>query len=124
MAALAAAYLPHAEIIESHHFAKKDSPSGTAIKTAQTINAHRTETIHVPDHKAQARGFICEDVPIHAVRLPGLVAHQQIIFGGHYESLEIKHDSFDRKSFMPGIIMACKQVLELKHLVYGLENLL
>jgi 4-hydroxy-tetrahydrodipicolinate reductase len=124
MAALAAPYFPHAEIIELHHDQKKDSPSGTAIKTAQTIAAHRKAPIHVPDDKSPARGFICEQVPIHSVRLPGLVAHQQVIFGGAFESLEIKQDNFDRKSFMPGVIMACKKVLELKHLVYGLENLL
>ncbi len=124
MAALAAAYLPHAEIVESHHEAKKDSPSGTAIKTAQTIASKRENPIHVPHPHGPARGFICENVPIHSVRLPGLIAHQKIIFGGHFESLEIKHDSFDRKSFMPGVLMACKRAPELNSLIYGLEHLL
>lgn len=125
MAALAAHYFPHAEIIELHHEKKKDSPSGTAIKTANVIAQNRPQkNIEVPYPHGPARGDIFEQVPIHSVRLPGLIAHQQIIFGGYYESLEIKQDNFDRKSFMPGVIMACKKVLELKHLVYGLENLL
>lgn len=124
MASLASQYFPHAEIIELHHDKKKDSPSGTAIKTAQAIAKNRQQTITVPDAKGLGRGYVCEDIPIHSVRLPGLVAHQQIIFGGQYESLTISQDNFDRKSFMPGVLMACKKVVDLKHMVYGLENLL
>lgn len=111
MAAMAAQYLPHAEIIELHHEKKLDAPSGTAIRTAQIIAENRSEPGLKP-------------VPIHSVRLPGLLAHQRIIFGGSFESLEIKQDSYDRKSFMPGVIMACKKVMTLNQLVYGLENLL
>jgi 4-hydroxy-tetrahydrodipicolinate reductase len=124
MAALAAPYFPHAEIIELHHDKKLDAPSGTALRTAQVIAEHRNKTITVPSSHHASRGFIEKDVPIHSVRLPGLIAHQRVIFGGEYESLEIKDDSYDRKSFMPGILMACKKVVTLKHLVYGLENLL
>lgn len=88
MASMAAQYFPHAEIIELHHDKKKDSPSGTAIKTAHAIAQNRDqESITVPDAKGLGRGYLCENVPIHSVRLPGLVAHQQIIFGGQYESL-------------------------------------
>jgi 4-hydroxy-tetrahydrodipicolinate reductase len=125
MAALAAQYFPQAEIIELHHDKKKDSPSGTAIKTAQIIAQNRAHNnIDVPYPNEPARGSIHEQIPIHSVRLPGLIAHQQIIFGGYYESLEIKQDNFDRKSFMPGVLMACKKVIKLQNLVYGLENLL
>ncbi len=124
MAALAAQYLPHAEIIELHHDKKVDAPSGTALRTAHVIAEHRHTNIQVPGPNNAARGYVHANVPIHSVRLPGLLAHQHIIFGGVFESLEIKHDSFDRKSFMPGVILACKKAPELKHLVYGLENLL
>jgi 4-hydroxy-tetrahydrodipicolinate reductase len=122
MAAMAARYLPDAEIIELHHDKKLDSPSGTALRTAEVIAANRSTKTTFDN--APARGLFHEGVPIHSIRLPGLLAHQRIIFGGTFESLEIKHDSFDRKSFMPGIVLACKQVMELKELVYGLENLL
>lgn len=125
MAAQIAQYFPHVEIVELHHDEKKDSPSGTAIKTAQAIALGREENpIKVPYPDNPARGFMCEQVPIHSVRLPGLVAHQQVIFGGHFESLAIKQDTYDRKSFMPGVLMACKKVRTLKHLIYGLEQLL
>jgi 4-hydroxy-tetrahydrodipicolinate reductase len=125
MASLAAQYFPHAEIIELHHDKKKDSPSGTAIKTAHAIAQNRNnKTIDVPDAHGLGRGYLCEQVPVHSVRLPGLIAHQHIIFGGQYESLEIKQDNFDRKSFMPGVLMACKKTVELNKLIYGLEHLL
>lgn len=96
-------YMPRAEIIEFHHEQKIDKPSGTAIKTAKLMG---------------------KDVPIHSVRLPGLVAHQEVIFGGLGQTLTIRHDSLSRESFMPGVVMAVKRVKGLKGLVYGLENLL
>ena len=96
-------HMPHAEIIEFHHETKLDKPSGTAIKTGHIMG---------------------KDVPIHSVRLPGLVAHQEVIFGGPGQTLTIRHDSFSRESFMPGVVMAIRKVKGLSGLVYGLENLL
>lgn len=105
----AAKHLSHVEIIEFHHPQKLDKPSGTAIKTAQMIKESRGEAY---------------DVPIHSVRLPGLVAHQEIIFGGLGQTLTIRHDTINRESFMPGVILAIRKIKHLKGLVYGLENLL
>jgi 4-hydroxy-tetrahydrodipicolinate reductase len=123
----AASYFPDVEIIELHHNKKQDAPSGTAIKTAQLIAKNRKE---IPNHIIEkeilpgARGAKQNEIPIHSVRLPGLVAHQKVIFGGNSETLTIAHDTINRQCFMPGIILACKKVLELDHLVYGLENIL
>jgi 4-hydroxy-tetrahydrodipicolinate reductase len=121
----AAKYYPHAEIIELHHDKKKDAPSGTAIKTAEIIANVRpndyqrgTETI------AGARGADLQNVPIHSVRLPGLLAHQEVLFGSAGELLTIRHDSFSREAYMPGVCFACEQVVGLTELVYGLEHLL
>lgn len=127
MAELAAKYLPTAEIIELHHPGKQDSPSGTALKTAEMIANSRNRSVAKQISRETipgARGAIANGVHIHAVRLPGLVAHQQVIFGGEGETLTIKHDSIDRQCFMPGVLLACKRVVELKKLVYGLEYLL
>lgn len=123
-----AGYFPDVEIIEMHHSNKLDSPSGTAVRTAEMINAKRQSSSLNEKEKREtitgARGALYQQVPIHAVRLPGLVAHQQIIFGGIGETLTIRHDSIDRQCFMPGVVMACRKVLELKTLVYGLEEIL
>lgn len=123
----AAKYLPHVEIIELHHPGKLDAPSGTAIKTAeliaeqrQQITPHKTEKENIPG----SRGACFENIPIHAVRLPGLVASQQVIFGGTGETLTISHNTIHREAFMPGVILACKKVQSLSQLVYGLEHLL
>lgn len=127
-AAQAAKYLPHVEIIESHHDRKLDAPSGTAIKTAEGIQAGRAK-IHQghPDEEetiAGARGANYHGFRIHSVRLPGLVAHQEVLFGGSGQLLTIRHDSFDRASFMPGVQVAIEKVMDLDHLVYGLENVI
>lgn len=125
LAQMTAAYFPDAEIIEMHHDRKLDAPSGTALKTAAAINAARKRPpIEKPDAQTPARGLMHQDTPIHSVRLPGLVAHQQVIFGGHYETLTLTHDSLHRQCFMPGILLACKKVLDLKDMVYGLEHLI
>ena len=127
-AAEIAKYLPQAEIIEYHHDKKIDAPSGTAMKTAELIAQHRHENFKAITCEKEliqgARGAEHHGVPIHAVRLPGLVAHQQVIFGSHFETLCIKHDSLHRASFMPGILLCCKKVVTLNQLVYGLENIL
>ncbi len=104
----ASALMEAAEIVELHHDKKLDTPSGTAARTADLIN--------------QASG---KDVPIHSVRLPGLVAHQEVIFGGTGETLTIRHDALDRSSFMPGVLLAIRRVGDLPSSpVIGLENLL
>lgn len=119
-------YFPDAEIIELHHDAKLDSPSGTAIKTAQMMAENRAETSikNMTTENIPSRGTNYHGIPIHAVRLPGLLAHQMIMFGGQGEVLTIKHDATDRKCFMAGILFACKKVIHLNELIYGLEHLL
>lgn len=124
-----AKYFPNVEIIEMHHDGKLDSPSGTAVRTAEMIAEARITQPNLPPKNTRetipgARGANYHDIAIHAVRLPGLVAHQQIIFGGLGETLTIRHDSIDRQCFMPGIVLACKKVLDLEELVYGLENII
>jgi 4-hydroxy-tetrahydrodipicolinate reductase len=105
---LVAPHMKDCEIIELHHEAKVDAPSGTAARTADLITG------------AGGR----PDVPIHSVRLPGLVAHQEVIFGGLGQTLTIRHDSLSRESFMPGVLLAVRKVGELDGLVVGLEHLL
>lgn len=121
-------YLPNVEVIEMHHPDKADSPSGTAARTAEILAESRLE-LPISNPKARdvlpgARGANYQNVPIHAVRLPGYMAHQQILFGSTGESLTIRHDSIDRECFMPGVILACEKVMGLNKLVYGLENIL
>jgi 4-hydroxy-tetrahydrodipicolinate reductase len=106
---------------------KADSPSGTAIKTANLLSESRKSVHDKIDEKeiiSGARGAKSEGIRIHSVRLPGLVAHQEIIFGGKSQTLKIRHDSINRDSFMSGVCLACKKVMHLKKLVYGLEHLL
>jgi len=123
----AAKYFPHVEVIEMHHDRKADAPSGTAIKTANLLAESRGSAPPTVDEKeilSGARGANAEDIRIHSVRLPGLVAHQEVIFGGQSQTLTIRHDSIHRDSFMPGVCLACKKVMDLNELVYGLEHLL
>lgn len=120
-------YFPDVEIIELHHEKKADAPSGTSIKTAELIAENRKLTAAPSLSKelfVGARGANVEGISIHSVRLPGLIAHQEVIFGGPGQSLTIRHDSYDRTSFMPGVLMAIRKVRELPGLTYGLENLL
>ena len=125
-----AKYLPDVEIIEMHHNNKLDAPSGTAIMTANMIAQARKEAgvVPAPDKTHEsldgARGAKVDDITIHSVRLPGYVAHQQVLFGGYGEYLTIRHDSIDRKSFMPGVILAVKKVGSHPGLTVGLENFL
>ena len=125
-----AKYLPDVEIIEMHHNNKLDAPSGTSIMTANMIAAARKEAgiEPAPDKTHEslegARGTKVDGIPIHSVRLPGYVAHQQVLFGGYGEYLTIRHDSIDRKSFMPGVILAVKKVGSHPGLTFGLENFL
>ncbi len=126
-AAMAARYFPQAEIIELHHDQKIDAPSGTALKTAEMIATARKEqpaTKEVLFKLPGVRGGVQDGIHIHSVRLSGLVAHQEVLFGGQGQTLTLRHDSFDRNSFMPGVVLAIRKVLTLQHLVYGLENIL
>ena len=126
-AAQAAALLPEVEIIEAHHQQKLDAPSGTALKTAEMIQQARTQTRNALTLKELipgARGGEHHDVPIHSLRLPGVLAQQQVVFGNTGETLTITHNSIDRASFMPGVILACQHVLQLDSLCYGLEHVL
>ncbi|HEU5298834.1 MAG TPA: 4-hydroxy-tetrahydrodipicolinate reductase [bacterium] len=124
----AARYFPHAEIIELHHDRKRDAPSGTAVKTAALIAASRSgvpePAVREEEMIAGARGGRSEGVPVHSVRLPGLVAHQAVIFGGPGQTLTLRHDSINEESFMPGLLLAVRRVRSLPGLVYGLEKLL
>jgi 4-hydroxy-tetrahydrodipicolinate reductase len=123
----AARLLPAAEVIELHHDGKLDAPSGTALTTARRIAAARSDAPHVgPGDEGHpgARGASVDGVPVHSVRLPGLVAHQEVIFGAAGQTLSIRHDTTDRTSFMPGVVLAIKSVGERPGLTLGLEALL
>lgn len=124
----AAEYFPDVEIIELHHDNKLDAPSGTGLKTAEMMaEVRKPKKQGHPNEEeliAGARGADFEGMKIHSVRLPGLIAHQQVQFGSLGEGLTIRHDSYDRSSFMSGVSLACEKVMEIKELVYGLENLL
>lgn len=129
-AAIAASqHFDHVEIIELHHNQKADAPSGTAIKTAEML-AELGKTYNPPaveeSEKLQgARGALTdESIRIHSVRLPGLIAHQEVIFGGPGQIYTLRHDTSDRASFMPGVLLAIRKVLPLTSLIYGLEKIL
>lgn len=122
----AAKYFNDVEIIEMHHDDKKDAPSGTALMTAKLIAEKRKDTpkrkeVETLEH---VRGGDYDGIKIHSVRLPGYVAHEQVLFGGKGEALTIRQDSFDRVSFMNGVKIAVEKVTTLNELVIGLENIL
>ncbi|MDU6631676.1 4-hydroxy-tetrahydrodipicolinate reductase [Veillonella sp.] len=130
VAAELAPYFPDVEIIELHHNHKYDAPSGTSILTAKLINDAK-EAANVTGSEdltreslPGARGAKVDKVTIHSVRLPGYVAHQQVLFGGYDETLTIRHDSLSRLSFMPGVVLACKKIASKPGLTYGLEHYL
>jgi 4-hydroxy-tetrahydrodipicolinate reductase len=128
-AAEAARYMPSVEIIELHHDQKADAPSGTSTKTAEMIDeARKNAKVDMPDPAGPeghpARGDVHGGVQIHSVRLPGLVAHQEVLFGGKGQLLTIRHDSIDRTSFMPGVLLAVRRATNIQGLVYGLDKLL
>lgn len=122
-----AGHFPHVEIIELHHNGKVDAPSGTAIKTAEEIASQKQKTKPLVTEKELlkgARGAVKDGIHIHSVRLPGLVAHEEIIFGDIGQTLTLRHDTYHRQAFMPGVILACHKVKKLTNLVYGLEHIL
>ncbi|AWP28368.1 4-hydroxy-tetrahydrodipicolinate reductase [Paenibacillus sp. Cedars] len=125
-AAQAAKYLPHVEIIETHGDQKLDAPSGTSIKTAEMIAQNREE-IRQGNPKEEeviegARGGYYNGFRIHSVRLPGVFAQQEVIFGGYGQSLKIRHDSYERAAYMPGVKMAMEKVMSYTGLVYGFDH--
>ncbi|MFF7205936.1 MULTISPECIES: 4-hydroxy-tetrahydrodipicolinate reductase [unclassified Streptomyces] len=126
----AARYFESVEVVELHHPNKADAPSGTATRTAQLIAAARAEAGLAPQPDATvtaldgARGADVDGVPVHAVRLRGLLAHQEVLLGGEGETLTIRHDSLHHSSFMPGILLGVRQVVSAPGLTFGLENFL
>lgn len=129
-AATTARYFESVEIVELHHPEKLDAPSGTAIRTAELINEARNKELFgaMPDKTVKAldgaRGAKVGSVPIHSVRLSGLVAHQEVLFGAGGETLTLRHDSFDRSAFMPGVLVGIREVVRNPGLTVGLENYL
>jgi 4-hydroxy-tetrahydrodipicolinate reductase len=126
----AARFFDSVEVVELHHAGKVDAPSGTAARTASLVAAERAAAGLglVPDATTSAldgsRGAVVDGIHVHSVRLPGLVAHQEVLLGGPGEALTIRHDSFDRASFMPGVLLAVRGVLDRPGLTIGLEPLL
>jgi len=127
-AAQAARWFASVEIVELHHPGKADAPSGTARRTAELIAQARAGMAPMPDATTTslegARGADVDGVRVHAVRLAGLVAHQEVLLGGSGESLTLRHDSYDRRSFMPGVLLGVRSIAERPGLTVGLEHLL
>ncbi|MEU1894981.1 4-hydroxy-tetrahydrodipicolinate reductase [Streptomyces pristinaespiralis] len=126
----AARYYESVEVVELHHPNKADAPSGTATRTAQLIAAARAEAGCAPQPDATvtalegARGADVDGIPVHAIRLRGLLAHQEVLLGGEGETLTIRHDSLHHSSFMPGILLGVRRVVSAPGLTFGLENFL
>jgi 4-hydroxy-tetrahydrodipicolinate reductase len=127
LAKIAGKYLDHAEIIELHHDRKVDAPSGTSQLTARAMAEARGKPFlppAVPGEDSPSRGRTIEGINLHSVRLPGLMAHQEVILGTDGQTLRIRHDQISREAFMPGVILAIKEVVRRQGLIYGLDNLL
>jgi 4-hydroxy-tetrahydrodipicolinate reductase len=124
----AARYFPHAEVVELHHDRKRDAPSGTALRTAELIARARgappPAAVSEEEKVSGARGGVHDGVRVHSVRLPGLLAHQEVLFGGPGQVLSLRHDAFNEECFLPGVLLAVRRVGELRELVVGLEHLL
>lgn len=125
----ASKYFDHVEIIELHHNQKADAPSGTAIKTAEMLaglgKTYNQTVVKETEKLPGARGSLAEEnIRIHSVRLPGLIAHQEVIFGAPGQIYTLRHDTSDRSCYMPGVLLAIRKVTQLQSLVYGLEKIL
>lgn len=125
----ASQYFEHVEIIELHHNQKADAPSGTAIKTAQMLSdlgkTYNPPSVQETESVPGAKGSLVGDnIRVHSVRLPGLIAHQEVIFGAQGEIYTLRHDTSDRSCYMAGVLLSIRKVTELKSLVYGLEKIL
>ena len=127
-AQIASRYFDYAEIIETHNHEKADAPSGTAMATARGMASAKGKPFTSPQTKlhtlVNARGGEVDGIAIHSVRLPGLVANQEVIFGGQGQTLSIKHDTTNRECFMPGVILAIREVVQHHTFIFGLEKLL
>lgn len=125
----ASQYFDNVEILELHHNEKADAPSGTAIKTAEMLadmgKSFNTPIVEEKENLMGSRGFEGDEgIRIHSIRLPGLIAHQEVIFGAPGEIYTLRHDTSDRACYMPGVLLAIRKVIKLKSLVYGLERIL
>ncbi|MCJ7604442.1 MAG: 4-hydroxy-tetrahydrodipicolinate reductase [Dehalococcoidales bacterium] len=123
-------YFDHVEITELHHDRKLDAPSGTALSTAQAMLRARGKSFLPPEVQPDAampqpsRGLETDGINIHSVRLPGLMAHQEVLFGGAGQTLSIRHDTINRECYMPGVLMAIREITKRQGFIYGLDQLL
>jgi 4-hydroxy-tetrahydrodipicolinate reductase len=126
LAKVAGKYFDFAEIIELHHERKADAPSGTALSTARAMAQARGKPFSQPKagKSSASRGEQVEGISIHSVRLPGLLAHQEVLLGGPGQTLSIRHDTSSRECYMPGVMLAIREVIKHKGLIYGLDTLL
>jgi len=126
LAKIAGKYIDHAEIIELHHDKKLDAPSGTSLLTAKAMEEARGKPFLPPaaGKSAASRGQSVEGINIHSVRMPGLMAHQEVIFGTSGQTLSIRHDTINRECYMPGVLLAIKAAVKQKGFIYGLDKLL
>ncbi len=127
LAKIAAKYFDYTEIIELHHNRKADAPSGTALSTARAMAQAKGKAFSLTAEQARpadSRGGQVEGIAIHSVRLPGLLAHQEVLFGTSGQTLSIRHDTINRECYMPGVLLAIKAVVKQKGFVYGLDKLL
>jgi 4-hydroxy-tetrahydrodipicolinate reductase len=126
LAKIVGKFIDHAEIVEFHHDKKLDAPSGTSLMTARAMAEARGKPFLPPaaGEPTPSRGQTIEGVSIHSVRMPGLMAHQEVIFGTAGQTLKIRHDTINRECYMPGVILAVKAVVKQKGFVYGLDKLL
>ena len=126
LAKIAGKYFDFAEIIELHHHLKADAPSGTALSTAKAMAQAKGKPFSSPQPRkaSDSRGGQVEGITIHSVRLPGLLAHQEVMLGGPGQTLSIRHDTISRECYMPGVMLAIREVVKHKGLIYGLDTLL
>jgi 4-hydroxy-tetrahydrodipicolinate reductase len=126
LAKIAGKFIDHAEIIELHHDKKLDAPSGTALSTARAMAEARGKPFLPPaaGEPTPSRGQTVEGINIHSVRLPGLMAHQEVVFGTAGQTLNIRHDTINRECYMPGVMLAIRAVVKQKGFIYGLDKLL
>jgi len=128
LAKIASRYFDNAEIIELHHDRKLDAPSGTALATARAMASAHGKPFVIPVTEKETlkgtRGGLSDGISIHSIRLPGLVASQEVIFGTQGQTLSIRHDTLSRESFMPGVVLAIKEVIKRHGLIFGLDILL
>ncbi len=127
LAKVAGKYMDNAEIIELHHNQKADAPSGTAISTARAMTEARGKDFEAPlvaKNESQSRGQNVGNIPIHSVRLPGYMAHEEVLFGASGQTLSIRHDTINRECYMPGVLMAIREAVQRKGFINGLDSLL